>query len=264
MFRDRLSGSRSILIGLVFFVLVVGGSLLHSWHVHRTTDAEVAETHRKIQPLKNDKESSTTADTTDTSTVDAEHADTDLEADDSQMSNDMGVSPIDETPETLDMTDALSPDDFVSEEAPAEDVPVSPHGFGPYPEIPADYPHLESWDQIADDEDPEWELMARVMIKLWKQGENVIAASMENGLVYPTFTDTLYIKWDEFSGPDGPVRYISEVTGDPEAAMRLEDITENRDEYESLSEADLPSDITFVPYSEGGINPYTFLDLPTK
>ena len=39
MFGDLLS-SRMIQAGLVFFVLVVGGSLLYSWHVHRTTDAE--------------------------------------------------------------------------------------------------------------------------------------------------------------------------------------------------------------------------------
>lgn len=264
MFRDILSGSRAIFIGLVFFVLVVGGSLLYSWHVRRITDAEVAETQRKMQLLKNKNDMPTAADTVDTSTVDVDLAETASETDDFQMSDNTGVSPIDETSEMLDMADAFLPDDLVSEEEIAEDVPVSPFGFGPYPEIPEDYPHLNSWDQIADEEDPEWELMARVMIKLWKQGTKVIAANMENGLVYPTLTDTLYIKWDEFSGPDGPVRYISEVAGDPAAAMRLEDISENRDKNDSLSEADLPSDITFVPYSEGGINPYTFLDLPTR
>ena len=52
MLRDILSGSRAILVGLVFFVLIVGGSLLYSWHVHRTTEAEVAETQRKVQPLE--------------------------------------------------------------------------------------------------------------------------------------------------------------------------------------------------------------------
>ena len=59
MFRDILSGSRAIFIGLVFFVLVVGGSLLYSWHVHRTTDAEVAETQRKTQALENKDETRT-------------------------------------------------------------------------------------------------------------------------------------------------------------------------------------------------------------
>ena len=44
MFRDILSGSRAIFLGLVFFVLVVGRSLLYSWHVHRTTEAESLRT----------------------------------------------------------------------------------------------------------------------------------------------------------------------------------------------------------------------------
>ncbi len=140
MFRDILSGSRAIFIGIVFFVLVVGGSLLYSWHVHRTTDAEVAETQRKVQPLKNKNEMHTTEDTVATSTADFEHVETDPETDDSQISDNTGVSPIDETSEMLDIADAFLPDDFVSEEAPAEDVPVSPFGFGPYPEVPDGFP----------------------------------------------------------------------------------------------------------------------------
>ena len=41
MFRDLLS-SRLIQVGLVFFVVVVGGSLLYSWQTDRTTEAEFA------------------------------------------------------------------------------------------------------------------------------------------------------------------------------------------------------------------------------
>ena len=40
MFRDLLS-SRLILGGLVFFVLVIGGSLLYSWHALRTTESDM-------------------------------------------------------------------------------------------------------------------------------------------------------------------------------------------------------------------------------
>ena len=130
MFRDILSGSRAVLFGLVFFVLVVGGSLLYSWHVHRTTDAEVAETQCKVQPLENKNGAHTAADTVDTSAMDFEHAGTDVETDDAQMSDDTDISSIDEASEFTDVASAFLPDDFVSEEAPAEDVPVSPHGFG--------------------------------------------------------------------------------------------------------------------------------------
>ena len=47
MFGDLLS-RRMIQAGLVFFVLVVGSSLLYSWHVHRTTEAELARHNRLV------------------------------------------------------------------------------------------------------------------------------------------------------------------------------------------------------------------------
>ena len=169
MFRDIFSGSRALLVGVVFFVVVVGGSLLYRWHVHRTTDAEVAETQRKVQPLKNDEAARTTADTVDTSTVDFEHAETPLETGKTQMSDDTEALPVDETSERIDMADAFLPDDLVSAEAPAEDAPVSPFGFGPYPEVPADYPIPPTWERegyntFSPDTQRELELLDRVLI----------------------------------------------------------------------------------------------------
>ena len=41
MFGDLLS-SRLIQAGIAFFVVVVGGSLLYSWHVHRATESDMA------------------------------------------------------------------------------------------------------------------------------------------------------------------------------------------------------------------------------
>ena len=58
MFRDLLS-SRLVQVGLVFFVLIVGGSLLYSWHVHYTTDAELARTDQQVQALENKNEART-------------------------------------------------------------------------------------------------------------------------------------------------------------------------------------------------------------
>ena len=59
MFRDMLSGSRALLFGLVFFVLVVGGSLLYSWHVHRTTEAESLRADDVVSERENRNETST-------------------------------------------------------------------------------------------------------------------------------------------------------------------------------------------------------------
>ena len=134
MFRNILS-SRLIQVGLVFFVVIVGGSWLYSWHVHRTTDTELTRTDVALHETRSEQN------TVDTSTVDFQQTGTDLETDETQpMSDDTDVSPIDETSEVLDMAD-----DFVSEEEIAEDVPISPFGFGPYPEVPADYPLSIPW-----------------------------------------------------------------------------------------------------------------------
>ena len=255
MFRDIFSGSRAIFIGLVFFVLVVGGSLLYSWRVHRTTDAEVAETQRKVQLLKNKNETHTTADTTNTSTVDFRPAETPLETDDAQRYEDTDVSPIDETSEVLDMADAFLPDDFVSEEEIAEDVPVSPFGFGPYPELP------EGWSaDTFPAPSADHELMVRVRIKLLSQGVDVTGSTMENGLIYPAIKGTAYVKWKEYERPTGIVRYISELLATGEAGERLHTIRSEKGK--SLTLEDIPADIKLVSFEEGAIDPYQFLDLP--
>ena len=255
MFRDRLSGSRALLVGVVFFVLVVGGSLLYRWHVHRTTNAEVAETHRKVQPLKNDEAARTAADPVDTSTVDFEHAETNLETDDAQVSDDTSVSPIDETSEGLDLSDAFLPDDFVSEEEPDENVPVSPHGFGPYPEIPADYPKdmTPTWVKY-ENPSRDHELMHRVLIKLWNQGDhNVSGAFMESGLIYPLYPNTAYVTYDYAEMPDGTRRrFIRDTRGPTGTTPTIPP---------EGGPAVLPEGVTAMDMDNAGINPYEFLDL---
>ena len=123
MFRDLLS-SRWFQGCLAFFVLVVGGSLLYSWHVLRTTESDMARHDRLTRGLEKQNETPVLVNTPDENT-------------DTQMPD--ATEPLENETETLDLADAFLPDDMVSEEAPAEDVPVSPYGFGPYPEVPADF-----------------------------------------------------------------------------------------------------------------------------
>lgn len=85
------------------------------------------------------------------------------------------------------------------------DTLVSPFGFGPYPEVPADYPFRETvklWENAT----PEHELLVRVRVKLWKQGSQTKGAMFDpnNGLIYPTIPGVIYVQW----------RYIEE--GDPD------------------------------------------------
>ena len=48
MLSDLIS-SRSIQVGLAFFLLIVGGSLLYSWPVQRTTEVELTKRDRFLQ-----------------------------------------------------------------------------------------------------------------------------------------------------------------------------------------------------------------------
>ena len=251
----NLISNRGIRAGLVFFVLIVGGSLLYSWYIHRTTDAEVAETQRKVQLLENKDESHTTQDTVATSTVDLEQTETPLEDDEVQpMSDDTAAFPIDDT-ESDDLTDAFLPDDFVSEEEIVEDVPVSPYGFGPYPELPEGW-SVDTFPAPSADH----ELMARVRLELLSQGVDVTGSTMENGLIYPTIKGTAYVKWKEYERPTGTVRYISELLATGEAGERLHTIRSEKGK--SLTLEDIPADIQLVPFEDGAIDPYQFLDLP--
>ena len=252
----NLISNRGIRAGLVFFVLIVGGSLLYSWYIHRTTDAEVAETQRKVQLLENKDESHTTQDTVATSTVDFEHAETPLGVDNLQVPEDTDVSPIDGTSEFGDVADAFLPDDFVSEEAPAEDVPVSPYGFGPYPEVPEGWP-ADTFPAPSENH----ELLARVRIKLLSQGTNTAGANMVNGSVYPVIKGTAYVKWKETHSRDGVIRYVSRMIAHPDDAARLNAIKFEK-KRPILEEWDIPSNIQLVSFQEGAIDPYTFLELP--
>ena len=260
MFRNILS-SRLIQVGLVFFVVIVGGSLLYSWQIHRTTDAEVARTDGVLQDVNRD-EPRTTADTVDTSTVDFEQTGTDLETDETQpMSNDTDASPIDETSEALDLSDAFLPDDFVAEAAPAEDVPVSPFGFGRYPEIPADYAarHGQTvWQypgSLPQSNQRNIELIHRVMIASWNEGDTqFISATLEDGKVYLQYPNTMYVRYTVHEGADGtPQRRIGEWTSGEHNQSAIDQILEGK----------IPTGVTLIDLDseDVGIDPYTFLGL---
>lgn len=249
MFRDLLS-SRWFQVGFAFFVLCVGGSLLYSWHVHRTTEAEFGKRPPAVSSIENKQATSTAPVDFQTEGV----VNTPDENTDTQMSETTEADTIDET-EFADFADAFLPDDLVAEEeAPAEDVPVSPFGFGPYPEIPMDYPARPTWerkgyDTFSQDTQRELELLDRVLIKLWKQGaRGYRGGSTDNGKVYPHYKNTAYVRY----GTTGDGRqYIARYKGDP--AIRISP--------EQMRRGELPTGIRVLDIDAEGIDPYQFLDL---
>ena len=255
MFRSLLS-SRLIQVGLIFFVVVVGGSLLYSWQTHRATVAEFSQ--RDMAPHETRSEQ----DTVDTSTVDFEQSETPFEVDDLQIVDDTDVSPIDETSEMLDMADAFLPDDFVSEEAPTEDVPVSPFGFGPYPEVPPAY--IESrgypiWYEPNYDNLPasstherNIELIDRVMIKMWTEGQIVLNAFYQNGKVYPLYPKSAYVLYIDEADDESHFTRLR-VIHSPDFDLELT--------IEDVHTGNIPAGYQILDLESSGVNPYTFLDL---
>ena len=215
MFRD-ISSSRGLVVGIVFFVVSVGGSLLYSWHVRRNSAAEMARTDQFLQQLKDKKETRIAQDTTVPTDADPlKHTETSMEINDTvpQMSEETEVLPV-----LGDLADASLPNDTqVEDEEESADVPVSPHGFGAYPEVPVDYPKamIPTWIKYNGQQSRDFELQDRVLIKLWNQGDHDVGgAFMANGLVYPLYPNTAYVTYDSTEMPDGTVRrFIRSASG---------------------------------------------------
>ena len=134
----------------------------------------------------------------------------------------------------------------------------SPHGLGPYPEIPPDFPRQNIWEQLEQsynegDANINHELINRVLIKLWNQGTKVDSAVMEEGKVYPLYADTIYVRWSTDVETDGtPTRYLGEMLCLPNLAHYEQDIESGI----------TPRGIQVLEQDGAGIDPYAFLDLP--
>ena len=259
MLRDLLS-SRAIQVGFVFFVLVVGSSLLYSWHVQRTTEAEFGKRPLVVESLENKPETSTAPVDFQTEGV----TNTPDENTDTPISESIEALP-NET-ELADIADAFLPDEIASEEAPAEEVAVSPFGFGPYPEVPTGYPtHLQPvwlWSEERQQRHTSsrlesFELMARVLIKLWNQGDrdfDGVIREDSNGKVYPLYKDIIYVTWAELKDDNGKI--IGTY-----ARNQLSSDKTQRISFRDYMEGKIPSNIQFMDLETSGIDPYMFLDL---
>ena len=90
--------------------------------------------------------------------------------------------------------------------------------------------------------------MARVLIKLWKQGHHTEGIVEEGGLLYPIKRGIVYIKWSD-NGKD-----IIDITGHPKDLS--DDIVDQM--FESGT---IPAGLTVFDHDKAGIDPYKFLNL---
>ncbi|RKU34164.1 hypothetical protein C6495_08495 [Candidatus Poribacteria bacterium] len=237
---------------LLLFCVIAGGFTL--WYHHQRK--KLAEEDKAFQQRLKERHPAHTR----APSVTTEATDNTLSVERlSQPGDTRNVSPettehFDETVGTPHSDAEPSSAESTAPETPDADVPVSPYGFGPYPPLPEGWP-ADIWPRQSATH----ELMMRVEIKLAHQGIDVRGSVTDNGLIYPMIPGTVHVEWKEYFGPPGLVRYIAKIIGDPEACNRIEAIEEAKGD--DFTEADIPADIKIIPFEEGGIDPYQFLNL---
>ena len=134
-----------------------------------------------------------------------------------------------------------------------KEVRVSSYGFGPYPDLPPGFPDTY-WNNISK----EHELIARVWFKLRKEGVDVVGGAMQNGLVYPSIPETIYVEWDYV----GVEKYVRRIAGNPKTVAYIRNLQNPEDPLrQRLTEKDIPPGVTVKTFPDGGIDPYHYLNL---
>ena len=135
------------------------------------------------------------------------------------------------------------------------DVPVSAFGFGPFPEVPegmvdvAGNPFEPEWRE-GDYPDykfsREFELIDRVKIKKWKEGDrDVVGASFQYNKVYLNYPNTVYV-W--YTDEDG-----EETSLDTSGPVSIS--------IEQIQSGNIPPGIRVIDGETGGIDPFEYLGL---
>ena len=170
--------------------------------------------------------------------------------------------------ETKNVTASEAP----AEKTEAAEVRVSPFGFGPYPEVPEDFIQnvfLPSWivherygmpdPDVADARSSE--LICRVLIKLWKEGDqNIESGFIRNGRVYVNYNNRAYVRYKTVEFPDGTENrvIVSWTAGSLKAPS-----PDPENPFQSNS-SQTPTNVELIDLDkeDPGIDPYEFLGLP--
>ena len=246
MLRDLLS-SRWFQGGFAFFVLCVGGSLLYSWHVQRTTEVDLGPIPQTVvSPVENRSPSTNTApvDFQTEGVTNTPDANTDT-----PMSDATEADTIDET-ELLDMADAFLPEDVVSADA-LDPSKMSRFGLGPYPEIPKEWGYIpDYWEFMVDS--IETELLSRVTIKMKKEGTRSKYGSVSvspTGEVIALERGSVLVEYEIDENGEKHIWSVLAHPDDLSAGMYTR-------------ESEIPSNLKIVTADEIAFDAYEYLGLP--
>lgn len=200
MFRDMFLNSRALVVGLVFFVLIVVCGFLYLEHVKHTSQKEVMKTKQslsQVEPIPSIQHNPQ-PENPDNNIVEQADAPTT----DSPHSHDIGSEKIDVT--SVDDTDRTVPTDVL--DIPLETEALEPEDFKTTPE---GYPLVPYWDH-PEEKQKDWsyqhKLIDHVLVKLWRQGaRDFTGGSIEQDTnrVRAHYLNTLYVEWEEVEHPDG-------------------------------------------------------------
>ena len=161
--------------------------------------------------------------------------------------------PITDTTQANETTNEETNDDNDAITDISKPVRMSPNGFGAFPEIPEGAP-IALFDENMS---AQQELLGRVLVKLWNEGDTRIGGGYINGdtyKVYPYYPNVIYVKYEnEFNVLTG--RYETKIT---QAGSSFE----NFDAVKSVTRGEIPSGYILIDSEESGINAYEYLDLP--
>ena len=237
MYRDFFT-NRWVLGGVAFLIVFSVACFL--WYHYDTAPdkRDTAEAERIARQLQDRKEANT-------DNI-AENYTNDTQ-DSSMLSKEIPQSEITDSNYTKDLYDMNN----------TEDTGISLYGFGPYPDVPEDYFRQPSWlrhsnlNRKHSYEAEAFEIMDRVLIKLWNQGhKNITGASFDGEKVFPHYANTAYVQFEDRTLPDGTVyRRITRVKGGPDINPFARQIMKGN----------IPAHIKLLDYNSKGIDPFTFL-----
>lgn len=241
--------SKFVISALLVCGLIITACLLWSWQGHRELAEQEAKHAQFLQQITSQKAAPTVQVTGQTETESETSPN-------GERLDDTAKEGLPEMKTFLAATDTGSVERFASQgapidkEAPTETVRVSPFGFGPYPEVPEGCPVPRN---IWHASDAQMELLFRVAIQKWNEGERFNGCSTGEGKVYLHYPNTVYIQYGAPEVNDSGI-LIRPITHVISANIGMSP--------EQMRAGEIPAGIHVLEYGKDGIDPYEYLDLP--
>lgn len=241
--------SKFVISALLVCGLIVTACLLWSWHGHRELAEQEAKHAQFLQRITSQKAAPTVQVTGQTET-ESETSPNGERLDDTAKEELPEVETFLATTDTGSVERVSSRAEPIDKEAPIETVRVSPFGFGAYPEVPEGCPVPRN---IWHASDAQMELLFRVAIQKWNEGERFNGCSTGDGKIYLHYPNTVYIQYGEPEVNDSGI-LIRPITHVISANIGISP--------QQMRDGEVPAGIHVLEYGKDGIDAYEYLDLP--